>query len=263
MKASIVIVNYRVPDLLEKCLESIRQHTRDYEILVHDNSPPNPNLGFAKANNILIRKAQGEYIVLLNPDTWVTKGWLDKLIDTAESDPRIGIVQSKTLRPNGLLDSTGHRYTFVYGVYMPGDRGALEPDRGQYDLQTELKTCTFASVLIKRRVFESSGLLDEKMFLYCEDMEFCLRAARHGWRIVYCPRSVVYHVRHGSASTVVKISPWQVYFAYIQFKYFGLMPFLAFIFTTIIRMPAGIKGKDASYLVKKLAIIPKIKRMIT
>jgi len=129
-------VNYRVPDLLEKCLESIRQHTGDYEILVHDNSPPNPNLGFAKANNILIRKAQGEYIVLLNPDTWVTRGWLDKLIETAESDPRIGIVQSKTLRPNGLLDSTGHRYTFVYGVYMPGDRGALEPDRGQFDLQT-------------------------------------------------------------------------------------------------------------------------------
>ena len=62
---------------------------------------------------------------------------------------------------------------------------------------------------------------------------------------------------------MVKISPWQVYFAYIQFKYFGLMPFLAFIFTTIIKMPAGIKGKDASYLVKKLAIIPKIKRMIT
>ncbi|TMI55424.1 glycosyltransferase [Candidatus Bathyarchaeota archaeon] len=118
LKASIVIVNYRVPDLLEKCLESIRQHTRDYEILVHDNSPPNPNLGFAKANNILIRKAQGEYIVLLNPDTWVTKGWLDKLIDTAESDPRIGIVQSKTLRPNGLLDSTGHRYTLIENLHF-------------------------------------------------------------------------------------------------------------------------------------------------
>jgi len=146
---------------------------------------------------------------------------------------------------------------------MPGDRGALEVDRGQYDSETELKTCTFASVLVKRRVFETSGLLDEKMFLYCEDMEFCLRAARHGWRIVYCPKSVVYHVRHGSASTVVKISPWQVYFAYIQFRYFGVMPFLAFIFTTIIRMPVGIKGKNASYLMKKLAIIPKLKRMIT
>jgi len=178
-------------------------------------------------------------------------------------DSRIGIVQSKTLRPNGLLDSTGHRYTFVYGVYMPGDRGALEVDRGQYDSETELKTCTFASVLVKRRVFETSGLLDEKMFLYCEDMEFCLRAARHGWRIVYCPKSVVYHVRHGSASTVVKISPWQVYFAYIQFRYFGVMPFLAFIFTTIIRMPVGIKGKNASYLMKKLATIAKLKRMST
>ncbi len=249
--------------MLEKCLESIRQYTRDYEVLVHDNSPPNPNLGFARANNLLIRKARGDYIVLLNPDTWVTEGWLDRLIETAQSDPRIGIVQPKTLRPNGLLDSTGHRYTFFYGVYMPGDRGAEEVDNGQYDTKTELKTCTFAAALIKRRVLETIGLLDEKMFLYCEDMEFCLRAKRHQWRVVYCPTSVVYHVRHGSAGAVVKISPWQVYFAYIQFKYFGLMPLLAFILTTIVHLPYGIRGKDASYLVKKLAIIPRLKRMIT
>jgi len=220
-------------------------------------------LGFAKANNLLIRKAQGEYIVLLNPDTWVTAGWLDELIATAESDSKIGIVQAKTLRPNGLLDSTGHRYVFVYGVYMPGDRGAEEADRGQYDSRTELQTCTFAAVLIKRSVFETVGLLDERMYLYCEDMEFCLRAKRHGWRVVYCPKSVVYHVRHGSASSVVKISPWQFYFAYIQLKYFGLMSFLAFILVTILRMPSGIRGKDASYLMKKLAIIPRLKRMIT
>lgn len=248
---------------MKKCLESIQEHTTDYEILIHDNSPPNKNLGFARANNLLIRRARGEYIVLLNPDTWVTEGWLDKLISTASSDPAIGIVQSKTLRPNGLLDSTGHRYRRAYGVYMPGDRGALEPDLGQYDQLTELKTCTFASVLIKRAVFQTSGLLDEKMFLYCEDMEFCLRAAKDGWRIVYCPSSVVYHVRHGSASTVVKISPWQIYFATIQLKYFGIMPFLAFLFTTAIRLPASVKGKDAAYLMRKLAIIPKLKRMIT
>jgi GT2 family glycosyltransferase len=263
LKTSIIIVDYKVPQLLEKCLQSIKENTEDYEVLVHDNSPPNPNIGFARANNLLIRRAQGEFIVLLNPDTWVTRGWLESLISTAESAPDIGIVQSKTLRPNGLLDSTGHRYSFVYGVYMPGDRGALEPDRGQYDHQTELKTATFASVLIKRKVFETSGLLDEKMFLYCEDMEFCLRAARHGWRIVYCPSSVVYHVRHGSASTVVKISPWQIYFATIQLKYFGVMPFLAFLFTTAIRLPTSVKGKDAAYLMKKFAIIPKLRRMIT
>ena len=262
MKTSIIIVNYKVPELLRKCLSSIRENTSDYEVLVHDNSPPNPNLGFARANNLLIRRAQGEYIVLLNPDTWVTYGWLDKLIALAESDPEIGIVQPKTLRPNGRLDSTGHSYTRIWGVDMPGDRGAEELDRGQYDNMTELKSCTFAAALIKRSVFDSVGLLDGKMFLYCEDMEFCLRARRQGWRVVYCPQSVVYHVRHGSASTVVKISPWQLYFAYIQLKYFGIMPFLAFAFATIARMPEGIRGKDAHYLMKKLAIIPKLRRMI-
>ncbi len=263
MTTSILIVNYKVPELLEKCLQSIRQYTTDYEVLVHDNSPPNRNLGFARANNLLIRKARGDYIVLLNPDTRVTEGWLDQLIETAESDSKIGIVQPKTLRPNGLLDSTGHRYIFTSGVYMPGDRGAEEIDRGQYDTKTELKTCTFAAALIKRTVFETIGLLDEKMFLYCEDMEFCLRASRQRWRVVYCPKSIVYHVRHGSASTVVKVSPWQIYFAYIQLKYFGVMPFLAFIFTTVARMPAGISGKDATFLRRKVSIIPKLKRMIT
>jgi len=263
LKASILIVNYKVSGLVEKCLDSIREYTSDYEVLVHDNSPPNANLGFARANNLLIRKARGEYIVLLNPDTWVTEGWLERLIETAESDPAIGIVQPKLLRPNGLLDSTGHQYSFVYGFYLPGDRGSERIDQGQYDSSTELQTCTFAAALIKRKVLEKICRLEEKMCLYCEGVEYCLRAGRRGWRVVYCPRSVVYHIRHGSASTVVKISPWQIYFAYIQFKYFGLMPTLAFIFITITHMPVGVRGKDASYIVKKLAIIPRLKRMIT
>src|SRR5207247_7823819 len=105
LKASILIVNYKVSGLVEKCLDSIREHTSDYEVLVHDNSPPNANLGFARANNLLIRKARGDYIVLLNPDTWVTEGWVEKLIDTAELYTKIVFVMSKTLCPTWICNS--------------------------------------------------------------------------------------------------------------------------------------------------------------
>jgi GT2 family glycosyltransferase len=216
-----------------------------YEVLVHDNSPPFANLGFAKANNLLLAKAKGKYLVLLNPDTEVTPNWLDHLIKKARSDAGIGIIQPKLLRPNGLIDSTGHAWK-RWGV--PYDRGAGEVDEGQYDNETELSSCCFACALVKREVFDRVGLLDEKLFLFFEDVDFCLRAKRAGWRVVYSPNSVVYHVKHGSG-----VPTGRFYMPYIALKIFGPKRYLKMVGFIILGIPVGLKNSDWAYTRKKLS----------
>jgi GT2 family glycosyltransferase len=245
LSTSILIVNYKTGQLLDKCVSSIKENTEgSYEILVHDNSPPLPNLGFTRANNLLLQKAKGKYIVLLNPDTEVTSGWLNALIERAESDARIGIVQPKLLLPNGLIDTTGHGW-LKWGV--PYDRGSGEVDRGQYDNQTELSSCCFACALIKRQVFRSIGALDERLFIFFEDVEFCLRAKRAGWRVLYCPTSTVYHVKHGSGA-----STFRFYMPYVALKNLGVREYLRIVGFVLLGIPTGLKNADWPYTKKKI-----------
>jgi GT2 family glycosyltransferase len=214
---TIIVVNYNGGRLLWECVESIYHFTKDFELLVIDNGSSDAslnlldnnnsrttvirngaNLGFAKANNIGIGAARGKYIVLLNSDTVVTPGWLDTLVACAEADSDIGIVTPKLVRSDGRLDSTGH--SFSLEPYIITDRGQGEPDLGQYDSLTELISASFACVLLRKKIFTNIGLLDEKMFFYFEDVDFCVRAKIAGWRVVYAPSSRIYHVRGGSTS---------------------------------------------------------------
>jgi len=214
---SIVITNYNGGSLLGNCVESIRRHSRDYKIILVDNHSTDDslstvkadqdlllirlprNLGFARATNKGIRASVGQHIVLLNSDTVVTPKWLDKLIETAERSPRIGIVTPKLLRPgSSIIDSTGHLYQYQTATCL--DRGQGQMDHGQFDRLTELVSTSFPCVLMKREMIETVGLLDEKMFFYFEDVDYCLRARLEGWRVVFCPQSSVYHARGGSTS---------------------------------------------------------------
>ena len=187
MKITIIIIKYRKEPT---CLRYLNWDHDELQILVRDNTYD--NVGFARGVNEMLRHAEGEYIILLNPDTIPLSGWLDGLVKTAESDPRIGIVQPKLVRPNGLLDSTGHE---PHPEALFKDRGELEKDKGQYDHLTELPSATFACALIKREVFETVGVFDKRMFLYYEDVDFCIRARKAGWRIIYEPGATVVHDR--------------------------------------------------------------------
>jgi GT2 family glycosyltransferase len=214
-QTSVIVVNFNGGQKLLDCVASLRALCTDFECLVVDNASSdgsieklqaldsevriirNPaNYGFAKANNVGIRNASGSYIVLLNSDTVVTSGWLYELIKCVETDSRIGIATPKLLRLDGRLDSTGH--VFRFEDVEATNRGEDEPDMKQYDKQTELLTCDFRCALIKRDVINQIGLLDNRIFFYHEDIDFCLRAKIAGWRTVYCPSSIVYHHRGGS-----------------------------------------------------------------
>lgn len=235
IKASILIVKYRA---VPKCLPYLPS---DAEILIRDNS--NDNIGFAKAVNQLLSDSKSNNIVLLNPDTVPIGNWLDRLIATAESDPRIGIVQPKLLQSNGLLDSTGHEPDrFLYH-----DRGQDEPDMGQYDSTTELPSATFACALIKRRVFDTVGKLDPKMFLYYEDVDFSLRARKAGWRIVYEPRAKVIHDRGRHRIPSASVNMLRIY---VKNRWWRKI--LWWHFNTALGVAAGVKNRDLQYLKEKL-----------
>ena len=239
---SILTVQYRSGQYKSRLLESLAKHTRHYEYLEHDNNIE--NIGFSKANNRLIQKCRGKYIILLNPDCRVTKNWADYLVRTAEAAGSIGIVAPKLLSPDGLIDSTGHDYS--RWPYMIQDRGHGEIDQGQYDQLTELVSCGFGCVLIKRSLLEHIGLLDERFFLYYEDVEFCLRAKKRGWRTVLSPESIVYHQRGGSGH-----NKWsdesRRYLPYILREYFPKQELVKWYLYKAKATVAGLKNRDLTY----------------
>jgi GT2 family glycosyltransferase len=271
VETSIVIVNYNGGSKLERCVESVLRFTQNFELIMVDNGSNDgsdsliaqrfpsvnvvknrKNLGFAKASNIGIRKATARWIVLLNPDTRVTSNWLDDLLKSADSTNGIGIVTPKLLRPDGqTIDSTGLLFDFKTG--RSRDRGSGEADIGQYDEQEQVPSCCFACAAIRREVFEETGLLDEKMVLYFEDLDHCIRARVAGWNVLYNPKSVVFHERGGlTPKSATRAQKWAVaYRLRIMIKCYGTKNAIKYgvlrIFNDLVSCVAGAKNKDPDY----------------
>jgi GT2 family glycosyltransferase len=271
VESSIVIVNYNGGSKLERCVESVFRFTQNFELIVVDNGSRDgsdsviakrfpevivvknrENLGFAKASNIGIRMAVAPWVVLLNPDTRVTIDWLDNLLKSADSPDRIGIATPKLLRPDGrTIDSTGLLFDFKTG--RSRDRGSGEADVGQFDIQEQVPSCCFACVAIKREVFEGTGLLDEKMVLYFEDLDYCLRARVGGWNVLYTPKSVVFHERGGvTPRSATRAQKWAVaYRLRIMVKCYGTRNAMKYgilrIFRDFVSCVAGVKNNDPEY----------------
>ncbi len=257
--------------MLVDCLSSVFSHTNDFELILVDNASSDgsfetairlfprispirngSNLGFAKANNLGIRASHGEWIVLLNPDTRVTSGWLDSLAACVRSGKNVGIVTPKLLRKDEkTIDSTGH--SFDFRTALTSDRGAGEFDRGQYEDVQDILSCSFACALISRQVFDEIGFLDERMIIYYEDVDLCLRGRIAGWRVLYCPRSVVYHSRGGLTPTSFTLVQRKAvaYRLRIMLKCYdrrnAIMLGAARVLRDAISSFAGIKNNDAAY----------------
>jgi GT2 family glycosyltransferase len=137
---------------------------------------------------------------------------------------------------------------------LPHDRGQGEVDAGQYDNSTNVFSSCLACTLIKRKVFRDVGLLDERMFFYFEDVDFGFRARISGWQVVYCPRSVVYHLRGGSTGGKLKDEVWfraRPYLLRIMLKNYQLSGLLQYgsrrVLLDLLRVAAGIKNRDRAY----------------
>ncbi len=226
MDVSVVILNWNTRGLLEKCLRSLEcpQPGLAYEVVVVDNASsddsremtraafPNVrlianvrNLGFGAGNNVAIPRTTGRYILFLNSDTIVHEGALTTLIHFADSRTDIGIAGPKLLNGDGTLQYSCRRYPNLgtgffrntpLGRLFPNNKFATDYLLQNWDHATprDVDWVSGAALLIRRALIEQIGGFDEDYFMYCEDVDLCWRANHAGWRVTYCPDSVIDHL---------------------------------------------------------------------
>jgi GT2 family glycosyltransferase len=161
------------------------------------------NKGFSVAVNAGIRASCAEYVALLNNDTETDPGWLKALVKAVEAHPEAGFFASKLVDfyDRRVLDGVGD---VLRRSGLPYRRGHGEPDRGQYDEAAFVFGACAGAALYRRSMLDNIGLFDEDFFANCEDGDLSFRAQLAGYRCLYVPGAVVYHM--GSA-TFGKRSP--------------------------------------------------------
>jgi GT2 family glycosyltransferase len=210
---SVVVVNWNGADHLDECLESLRRQTiRDaMQVVIVDNGSTDgsfdilrrfeglirlirneTNVGFAVATNQGITASNTAYVALLNNDTVAEPDWLERLVEAMETAPDIGSCACKILSyyDREVLDNTGH---VVFADGLTRGRGRLERDLGQYDAVEEVFCASGCAVLLRRKMLDDVGLMDEAFFAYCEDADLGFRARLRDWHCVYVPKAVIYH----------------------------------------------------------------------
>lgn len=168
------------------------------------------NLGFTGGNNLGMRQARGEYVLLLNNDTEVEPDFLEPLVAAMEADPGLGACSPKI-----RYYHEPERIQYAGGTAVDPLRGQArwigsgEIDRGQHDISGPTEMGHGAALLIRRRVLEEVGLLGEDYFIYYEELDFGTRLRRAGWRAHYVAESTVWHKE---SVTVGKASPLKTYY---------------------------------------------------
>ncbi len=213
MDLSIIIVNYKTPELVDACVASIKKYPPkfSYEVIVIDNS--NDNVGFAKGNNKGIKKAKGEYVLLLNSDTSVKKGSLDKLLEFAKSKKDAGVVGARLLNSDGSIqDSVFHFPTLGNALreFWFGEKNVF----GQYAPKTNEPTIVDsvvgAAFLITPEALKKVGGLNEKYFMYFEDLDYCRKVKKVGLKVYYLPAAeIVHYLGKSGEGLVEKTDQWK------------------------------------------------------
>lgn len=238
----IVVVNYRTPDLVVGLLRSLVDEVRalgDCRVVVVENASGDnsaqvigkaiesegwgswaglmvldQNKGFAGGNNAALRPLLAEspppdYLLLLNPDTYIRPGAVKTLVDFMEQNPRVGIAGSRLEDPDGTPQRSAFRFPTVFSEIDDGLRlGPVSKLMKRWVVAPPVREephetgwLAGASMLVRREVFDAIGLMDDGYFLYFEETDFCLRARRAGWPSWYVPASRVVHLV-GQASGV-------------------------------------------------------------
>lgn len=261
MKLSIVIISYNTRRLLEKCLVSIynflSQSKFKYEVIVVDNASSDSsqvmvkskfpqvtlienkkNLGFAIANNQGIKMAKGEYILLLNSDTEVKENAIEVLVKEAGKDKNIGVVGPKLVNPDGSYQpSVGYFPTiFKIALWMmfiddiPIISKIIKPYHAErssfYKKRQDVDWVSGACMLVKARALKKSGLFDEKIFMYGDEVELCFRIKESGYLILYTPEGAILH--HKGASGEGKHAGVLEEFKFLYFFYKKYYPIWQF-----------------------------------
>ena len=228
MDLSVIVVNYNVRQFLENALTSILRAMEgvEGEVFVVDNASddgsvemvrakfPNvilienkENLGFARANNIALKQARGKYLLLINPDTVMQEDTLQVMLEFFRETPDAGLAGCKILNPDGTFELGAHRsfptpwvaFTKVFGLSALFPKSKLF---GKYNLTYlspdetyEVDAVSGSFMMITREAYERVGALDEIFFMYGEDLDWCYRVARAGYKVYYVHSTKIVHFK--------------------------------------------------------------------
>lgn len=232
-EVSVAIVHYETPELLERCLRSLRgsREADRLEVFVVDNASSRfhadecrnafpgvtiiqneANVGFAVASNQALRLASGRYLLLLNPDTRVELETLSVMRDYMDAHPDVGCATCRLELPDGSLDLACRRLfpTPERSFYRMTLLSRLFPRSrrfGQYNLtyldewtETQIDQPCGAFMMVRSEIRDTIGLLDERYFMYGEDTDWAYRIKQAGWRIMYVPSTTVHHDKRAASS---------------------------------------------------------------
>ena len=237
VRLSIIILSYGPADIVHPCLESLSESVpaltakvpsgnSETEVILVNNAHPKfdrqsladqfpgtifieaeKNDGFAAGNNLGLRHASGDYLLLLNPDTIVPKETLTIMVDYMNQHPNVGAATCRVNLGNGQLDKACHRgfptpwaslcYFLKLDRLFPRSKlfGRYHITWQSLDAIHEIDSPSGCFFLTRRTVLEQTGLLDEEFFLYGEDIDLAYRVKQTGWKIIYHPGATILHLK--------------------------------------------------------------------
>jgi len=241
---SVVVVGWNARHYLELCLESLAKAPprRSMEVLLVDNASTDgsvemiearfpwvklikssENLGFAKGNNVAIRQCQGRYIALVNPDVIVFPGCLDALADFLDKNPKVGNVGPRVFNPDMSQQSTCRRFPTLWNNFTSATALATTFTKSRifagehmwwfaHDRTIAVDVIVGCFSFIRHETLDEVGLLDEGLFMYGDDVDWCKRCWNAGWQVYFYPGARAIHDR-GKIT-----APYPVRFAVAQQK---------------------------------------------
>ncbi len=255
---TIIIVNWNTRDLLQQCLQSCYPllGELDCEIVVVDNASSDgsaemvrarfpdvhlfvnrANLGFARANNQAMTVSESRYVLLLNSDTVVLPGEIQKLIAFMNSHPQVGAVGPQLLNPDGSVQpSYGPKPSFyqmfidLTGLSSMNQKDYAQPSRPQVTGGVQsVGWLQGACLMMRREAISQIGLLDEGYFMYTEEVDWCYRAQKAGWSLYHLPEARVIHLGGQSAAQQPTQKRQQLYRSKLLFvrKHRGWVQYVA------------------------------------
>jgi GT2 family glycosyltransferase len=260
MVLSIIIVNWNVEVLLAECLNSTFSHMgeQETEVIVVDNASTDgsvemirqrfpqvrlitnrDNEGFARANNRAMGIMKGDLALLLNPDTVVQSEAIPGMIGFMRENPNVGIVGCKIINPDGSPQPSAFSFPTLIDDIILGLRSNLFftgrianrfSRRAQQTANHPLAVdwVTGACLLIRKKTIQEIGPMDDNLFLFAEDLDWCLRTRRNGWKVVYLPSVCIVHYGGESAKKNLQVKISSFYFKRLYFaqKYRGRLSLL-------------------------------------
>jgi GT2 family glycosyltransferase len=232
---SIIIVSYNDAPYLRRCLASIPDAGGglSVEVIVVDNGDEpgvgtvlgpgfswvtfvrTPwNVGFARASNLGLSQASGSFLLLLNPDTWLPERSLAEAVQILQDRPPVGMLGARLVKADGTVDHACKRGfptpLSALSYFSKVDRLRIFSTRlGTYravelrdDQEGSVDAVNGAFMLVRREALDAVGLLDERFWMYGEDLDWCLRFWHRGWEVLFAPSIEVLHVKAGSSGRI-------------------------------------------------------------